>query len=552
MKVVGIDLGTTYSSISWFDEDNWRVVTIELVNAADGQKIIRSVVYFPQGGAPVVGETAWNVARAHPDRVVVGIKRAMGTDYKFGPVDGVTYTPQEVSAEILKVLVREAEAYLGDKVSDAVITVPAYFGDNERKATKEAGGLAGLNVLGLMAEPHAAALAYVVEKAADFTEKDLLVYDLGGGTFDITLIHAKSLSHRVANSTAGGEKEFPTLEVTTLCKQGNASLGGLDWDRKLAELVAEKAQEQHGVDVKSDPKNEAFLLDSCEKAKRHLGRVTSISVVADMAGHAVEVSRQEFEERTAGLLFQSECLVEQALKDAIPVFQDRARTSGSDPDKVDLPYVKNQVTVMLTGGSSKMPMVKEMLKRITGVDPMQYGNPELLVTIGAAYFAHLLKTGLSDTTVNQPIPTTSGDGSQQTNPSPAPAPTRTGGVVIIDTTATSFGIAALRRTSNGGYDEVYAEVLPKNIKYGISRFKDFEKIEDNMTEIEIVLYKSESGDLGSSKQVATFRIDDLPTGGRKGEIVRVEMGCDLNGILRGSALDVTSSKSVPIEIERPF
>ena len=552
MKVVGIDLGTTYSSVSWFDEVNGRVVTIELVNAADGQKIIRSVVYFPQGGAPVVGETAWNVARAHHDRVVVGIKRSMGTDYKFGPVDGVTFTPQQISAEILKVLVHEAETYLGDKVSDAVITVPAYFGDNERHATAEAGRLAGLNVLGLMAEPHAAALAYVVEKAATFTEKDLLVYDLGGGTFDITLIHAKSLAHRVADTGAGGAKEFPTLEVTTLCKEGNASLGGLDWDRKLAELVAEKTQEQHGVDVKSDPKNEAFLLDSCEKAKRHLGRVTSISVVADVAGHAVEVSRQEFEERTAGLLFQSECLVEQALKDAIPVFQDRSRASGSDPDKVDLAYVKSQVTVMLTGGSSKMPIVKEMLKRITGTDPMQYGNPELLVTIGAAYYAHLLNSGLSAPAVPQPAPSAGGDGTPQPGPAPATAPARSGGVVIIDTTATSFGIAALRRASNGGYEEVYAEVLPKNIKYGESRSKDFEKVDDNMAEIEIVLYKSESGDLAGATQVATFKIDGLPPGGRKGEIVRVEMGCDLNGILRGSALDVISGRAVPIEIARPF
>jgi molecular chaperone DnaK len=547
VKTVGIDLGTTYSSISWYDEENDRVLTVDLVNTADGLKIIRSVIYFPQGGEPVVGETAWNMARANPDRVAVGIKRAMGTDYKFGPVDGKTFTPQEVSAEILKVLVREAEAYLGDKVTDAVITVPAYFGDNERKATEEAGRLAGLNVLGLMAEPHAAALAYVVEKAAEITEKYLLVYDLGGGTFDITLIHAKSLSQQITG--ASRDKEFPTLAMTTLCKEGNSSLGGLDWDRSLAKLVTEKVKEQHNVDI---DENDAFLLDSCEKAKRHLGRVTSISVVGDVAGHAVEVSRQEFEERTAGLLFQSECLVEQALKDAIPVFQERARTNGADPDKVDLASIKSQITVMLTGGSSKMPMVKEMLKRVTGADPMQYGNPELLVTIGAAYYAHLLKSGLSATAPVQPIPNpNTGNGGQQSASPASPVPPR-GGVVIIDTTAKSLGIAALRRTGNDGFSEVYAEVLPKNSRYGTSQNKDFEKVEDNMTEIEIVLYESESGDLSSSPQVATFKIEGLPPGGRKGEIVRVQIGCDLSGFLRGSALDIKSGKSAHVEIDRPF
>ncbi|HEX3990748.1 MAG TPA: Hsp70 family protein, partial [Acetobacteraceae bacterium] len=189
----GIDLGTTYSSISWFDPYNNRVDTIDL-ETADGAKVIRSVVYYPGQGDPVVvGETAWNARQQFPERVVVGIKRSMGMGYRTAAIDGVEYTPPQVSAEILKVLARDAQAYLGEEVKDVVITVPAYFGDNERAATLEAGQLAGLNVLALLPEPHAAALAFAVDKVADIVDRYLLVYDLGGGTFDVTLIHATTV-----------------------------------------------------------------------------------------------------------------------------------------------------------------------------------------------------------------------------------------------------------------------------------------------------------------------------------------------------------------------
>ncbi|MFQ6009266.1 MAG: Hsp70 family protein, partial [Candidatus Zixiibacteriota bacterium] len=236
----GIDLGTTYSAISWYDSYNNRVETIDL-ETADGDKVLRSVVYYPgDGNPPVVGETAWNAAKQSPERVIVGIKRSMGDDFKTAPIDDVEYTPQEVSAEILKVLVADAQTFLGEEVKDVVITVPAHFGDNERAATEEAGQLAGLNVLGLLPEPHAAALAFSVEKVADIVDKYLLVYDLGGGTFDVTLIHA---------TTATDADNAINLKIETLCKDGNRQLGGLDWDKVLAEIVAEKVMQEHGVDV---------------------------------------------------------------------------------------------------------------------------------------------------------------------------------------------------------------------------------------------------------------------------------------------------------------
>lgn len=551
MKACGIDLGTTYSAISWYDVDNDRVNTIELVNAADGQPTIRSVVFYPSGEPPVVGDTAWNAARQHPERVVVGIKRSMGDPNYHFALDGANYSPQQISSEILKVLVQEAETYLGESVTDVVITVPAYFGDNECTATREAGELAGLNVLALMAEPHAAALAYVVEKAAEIDDQDLLVYDLGGGTFDITLIHAAALTHRVAGDD--GEKELPSLRMTTITKEGNSALGGLDWDRALAELIREKVDEEHGIDVMADPKDEAFLLDGCEKAKRHLSRTASVNVVADMAGHSVEVSRMDFEERTEGLLFQTECLVEQVLKDAVALFQDRARREGGLSEdeiaKLDLDHVKGKVGVMLTGGSSKMPMVRNMLERVIGKKPIQYGNPELLVTKGAAYFAFIESvdpaSGPGGAVGEEGSP---GGGSAGGAPS-----SRRTTIEIIDTTPSSIGVEALRSDGAGGRKSVYSEIIAKNSRYGTWFRKDFQKAEDNATEITVEIYKGdgESDRLEDCSKLADFTISGLPPGGKEGEVVRVELICE-NGMLRGRALDLASGKSADVEGIRPF
>ncbi len=361
----GIDLGTTYSAISFFETYNNRVGRIDL-NSADGANIIRSAVYYPdQNQSPVVGETAINAAKKFPERVIVGIKRSMGTDFKTTPIDGVRYTPQQVSAEILKTVVKDAEMFLGEEVKEVVITVPAYFGDNERAATEEAGKLVGLNVVALLPEPHAAALAYCIEKVTDIENKYLLVYDLGGGTFDVTLIHTTR-----KDDTDNKIK----LDIKTLCKDGNASLGGLDWDRALAEIVAEKVMQQYQVDVWADPKNEAVLLENCEKAKRHLSRDISVSVIADLANHEVEVTTSEFEDRTRDLLLQTQMLLEQVVEDA----EKQHNIS------------KDQIEIMLAGGSIKMPMVPKMIEGVMGKPPFRHGNPELLVTMGAAYWAHLL------------------------------------------------------------------------------------------------------------------------------------------------------------------
>lgn len=510
----GIDLGTTYSSISWFDSYNNRVETIDL-NTADGAKSIRSVVYYPEGEQPpVVGETAWNAARQSPDRVVRWIKRAMGQAFKAGPIDGVEYTPQQVSAEILKVVAQDAQAYLAEEVKDVIITVPAYFGDNERAATEEAGQLAGLNVLGLLPEPHAAALAFAVEKVADIVDKYLLVYDLGGGTFDVTLIHA---------TTDSSADNAISLKIETLCKDGDAELGGVDWDRILAELVTEKVMQAYSVDLKQDPNNDAVLMDNCEKAKRHLTRTSPVSIVADLAGHQVEVSVSEFEECTRDLLVQTQARLEQVLADA-------ETQHGIGKDKID---------VMLTGGSSKMPMVKTMIQGILGKPPIQHRNPELLVTIGAAYWAHLLEAGHT-----VPVPVPGPDGIVHT------VPVSVGQQGLTDTSHYSVGIEVVRERQ-GQTVRANKIILPKGAEYGGQMVqRTFSTSEYGMTEIPVVLYKGEAEDLGECERLEMFTIVGLPPDRPKGQLVEVALGYDASGILRGKAVDVATGKECEIVIDR--
>ncbi len=510
----GIDLGTTYSAISWYDGYNNRVDTIDL-ESADGAKTIRSVIYYQGAGdTPVVGDAAWNAARHSPERVITGIKRSMGTAFTTAPIDGVEYTPQQVSAEILKTLVKDAQTFLGEEVKEVIITVPAYFGDNERAATEEAGRLAGLNVLGLLPEPHAAALAYSVEKVADITDKYLLVYDLGGGTFDVTLIHAKT------ESDAGNALN---LKVETLCKDGNASLGGLDWDRALAEIVAEKVMQSDGVDVWQDPKNEAVLLDNCEKAKRHLTRANSVPIVADLANHQAEVTAAEFEDRTRDLLLQTQMLLERVVEDA-----ERQHSVGKD-----------KIEVMLTGGSSRMPMVKKMIEGVMGRAPLQHRNPELLVTIGAAYWARLLEAGSS-----VPVPVVSDDGQVVMTPvSVSP-----GG--LTDTALYAIGVEVLRPDSQGKLARFNAVVVPAGARYGEEFEKEFRISEDNMTEIPVALHKGDTPDIDQCEPLMTFTITGLPPSRPRGQRVRVKLGYDGSGIIRGTAVDVETNQRADIVVDR--
>ncbi|MBI3248837.1 MAG: Hsp70 family protein [Deltaproteobacteria bacterium] len=532
----GIDLGTTYSALSWYDPDNRRVETVDL-DTADGGRILRSVVFYEPGGQVVVGEAAYNAARKHPDRVLIGVKRSMGDNWKTPSIDGHQYTPQEISAEILKVLKTDAENFLGEPIHDVVITVPAYFGDNQRAATEEAGRLAGLNVLALMPEPHAAALAFSIDRVHEVADRALLVYDLGGGTFDVTLI--RTTTETAADGTIG-------LKVTTLCKEGNRHLGGLDWDRNLSEIVAQRIQNQHGVDPQQDAADNAALQDNCEKAKRQLTQVTSYSVVGDIQGHTADVTRAELEQVTADLLLQTEALL-------LHVLEMAEQQYGLTRDQID---------VLLSGGSSKMPMVEQMISRVMGKASLRHKNPELLVTQGAAYMAYLLGVMPSQMSTSpepqpDPNPTPSPSDSQHTPPPPPdPVIVVKGQRIVLSAdglvdTGKAVGVEII-----GGFDAAgnplprNAVIVPDGAVYGQEYEKDFATSRDNMTEIPVVLYEGADADLANCTHLASVTISGLPPGRPKGKRVRVKLSYDPSGIIRGEGVDLESGQKVDILIDR--
>jgi molecular chaperone DnaK (HSP70) len=276
------------------------------------------------------------------------------------------------------------------------------------------------------------------------------------------------------------------------------------------------------VDVWQDPKNEAGLLDNCEKAKRHLSKTNSVSIVADLANHAVEVSRSEFEARTSPLLLQTEMLLDKVLEDA----QKQHSIGITDID------------VLLTGGSSKMPMVRQMIQAKIGKPPLQHGNPELLVTIGAAYWAYLLEGGI----ITRPIPDQNGV------PQPTPIVVKPGG--ITDISAYDVGIEVLRPDNQGRLAPFNLVLLATGARYGETKDREFRVAEDGVTEVHIVLYKGDSTDISQCEQLMTFTISGLPSGRPKGAPVKVTLGYDSSGILRGKAVDVLTGREVEIVVDR--
>ena len=345
-KIIGIDLGTTNSCVAVMEGGEPVVIA-----NAEGSRTTPSVVAFAKNGERMVGQVAKRQAIQNPDRTISSIKRQMGTDHKV-TVDGKSYTPQEISAMILQKLKADAEAYLGQKVTEAVITVPAYFNDSQRQATKDAGKIAGLDVKRIINEPTAAALAYGVDKEED---QKIMVYDLGGGTFDVSILDI-------------GEG---IIEV--LATAGDTHLGGDDFDQRIMDYLASEFKKENGIDLTSDKVAMQRLKEAAEKAKIELSGVTTSSVnlpyiTADATGPKhldVTLTRAKFNELTADLVEKTMVPVRQAMKDA--------GLSASDISKV-----------LLVGGSSRIPAVQEAVKKITGKDGFKGINPDECVAVGAA------------------------------------------------------------------------------------------------------------------------------------------------------------------------
>ena len=345
-KIIGIDLGTTNSCVAVMEGGEPVVIA-----NAEGSRTTPSVVAFAKNGERMVGQVAKRQAIQNPDRTISSIKRQMGTDHKV-TVDGKSYTPQEISAMILQKLKADAEAYLGQKVTEAVITVPAYFNDSQRQATKDAGKIAGLDVKRIINEPTAAALAYGVDKEED---QKIMVYDLGGGTFDVSILDI-------------GEG---IIEV--LATAGDTHLGGDDFDQRIMDYLASEFKKENGIDLTSDKVAMQRLKEAAEKAKIELSGVTSSTInlpyiTADATGPKhldVTLTRAKFNELTADLVEKTMVPVRQAMKDA--------GLSASDISKV-----------LLVGGSSRIPAVQEAVKKITGKDGFKGINPDECVAVGAA------------------------------------------------------------------------------------------------------------------------------------------------------------------------
>ena len=345
-KIIGIDLGTTNSCVAVMEGGEPVVIA-----NAEGSRTTPSVVAFAKNGERMVGQVAKRQAIQNPDRTISSIKRQMGTDHKV-TVDGKSYTPQEISAMILQKLKADAEAYLGQKVTEAVITVPAYFNDSQRQATKDAGKIAGLDVKRIINEPTAAALAYGVDKEED---QKIMVYDLGGGTFDVSILDI-------------GEG---IIEV--LATAGDTHLGGDDFDQRIMDYLASEFKKENGIDLTSDKVAMQRLKEAAEKAKIELSGVTTSNVnlpyiTADATGPKhldVTLTRAKFNELTADLVEKTMVPVRQAMKDA--------DLSASDISKV-----------LLVGGSSRIPAVQEAVKKITGKDGFKGINPDECVAVGAA------------------------------------------------------------------------------------------------------------------------------------------------------------------------
>ena len=341
-KIIGIDLGTTNSCVAVIEGGEPTVIT-----NSEGARTTPSVVAFTKDGERLVGQLAKNQAVTNPDRTVISIKRHMGSDYKVD-IDGKKYTPQEISAMILQKLKTEAEGYLGEKVTDAVITVPAYFTDSQRQATKDAGQIAGLNVQRIINEPTAAALAYGIDKE---NEQKIVVYDLGGGTFDVSVIGVQEV----------------------LATAGNNHLGGDDFDQRLIDYFVAEFKKSDGIDLKNDKFAMQRLKDEAEKAKIALSNAPSVNVnipyiTADATGPKhlnVQLTRAKFNELTADLVEATMGPFKQAISD-----------SGLSMNEID--------KVLLVGGSTRIPAVQEAVKKYTGKDPFKGINPDECVAMGAA------------------------------------------------------------------------------------------------------------------------------------------------------------------------
>lgn len=471
-RTVGIDLGTTNSVIAVMEGGEPVVIP-----NAEGSRTTPSVVAFTKTGERLVGITAKRQAILNPERTISSIKRYMGTDHKI-KIDDKVYTPEEISAMILQKLKTDAEAYLGEPVTEAVITVPAYFNDMQRTATKNAGEIAGLKVLRIINEPTAASLAYGLDKKGNET---ILVWDLGGGTFDVSVLEV-------------GDGVFEVKATS-----GDTHLGGDDWDQRIVDWICDEFKAQQGIDLRNDRQALQRVREAAEKAKIELSSMVQTSInlpyiTADASGPKhldMTLTRAKFEDLTRDLLERCIPPFKRAIEDA--------KITESDIDEI-----------ILVGGATRMPMVQELVKKLSGgKEPNKGVNPDEVVAIGAAIQAGVLAGEVKD-------------------------------VVLLDVTPLTLGVETL-----GGITD---KIIPRNTTIPTRKSKIYTTAVDGQTEVEINVLQGEAEMAQYNQSLGRFHLTGIPPAPRGVPQIEVTFDIDANGIVNVSAKDLATGKQQSITI----